>query len=85
LEKFLKLSFTELCEAAKAKPRRSEAKKKKSGRTKDKAKIASVPVSAATPKPVHVSVSFQPHTPAQSPIPAGPPVKEEQILTRLIA
>ncbi len=85
LEKFLKLSFTELCEAAKAKPRRSEAKKKKSGRTKDKAKIASVPVSAATPKPVHVSVSFQPHTPVQSPIPAGPPVKEEQILTRLIA
>jgi diacylglycerol O-acyltransferase / wax synthase len=85
LETFLKLSFTELREAAGVNPPRKEGKKKekKKVRAKDKAKVASTP--APTPEPVHVSIPLRPLASVESAVAVGPPVKEEEVLTRLIA
>jgi len=92
LETFLQLSFTELREAAGGRPPRKEQKKEekkeekqKEKRVRAKAKVASTPVPA--PASVHASIPLRPLTLVESAIaPApGPPVKEEQGLTRLIA
>jgi len=100
LETFLKLSFTELREAAGGRPPRKEQKKeekKKEKRVRAKAEIASTPVPAPTPAPasvqapapasVQASIPLRPLALAlvESATAVGPPVKEEQGLTRLIA
>jgi len=88
LETFLQSSFTELREAAGVKPPPNEEKKKKKVKrayAKDKAKIKSTPAAAPPAESVHVSVPLRPLASVESAITAGPPVKEEQVLTRLIA
>jgi diacylglycerol O-acyltransferase len=85
LETFLKLSFTELREAAGVtSPRKKEeTKQEKRLRAKAKAKVASTPVPA--PVSVHAPIPLRPPASVESAIAPGPPVKEEQGLTRLIA
>lgn len=91
LETFLQLSFTELREAAGGRPPRKEQKKEekqKEKRVRAKAKVASTPVPA--PASVHAAIPIRPLASVEPAIvePAiavGPPVKEEQDLTRLIA
>jgi diacylglycerol O-acyltransferase len=85
LETFLKLSFTELREAAGVtSPRKKEeTKQEKRVRAKAKAKVASTPVPA--PVSVHAPIPLRPPASVESAIAPGPPVKEEQGLTRLIA
>ncbi|MGA3056026.1 MAG: wax ester/triacylglycerol synthase family O-acyltransferase [Candidatus Korobacteraceae bacterium] len=100
LETLLKASFTELREAAGGRPPRKEQKKeekKKEKRVRAKAEIASTPVPAPTPAPasvqapapasVQASIPLRPLALAlvESATAVGPPVKEEQGLTRLIA
>src|SRR5208282_2052680 len=88
LETFLQSSFTELREAAGVKPPPKEEKKKKKvkrAHAKDKAKITSTPAAALPAESVHVSIPPRPLASVESAIAAGPPVKEEQVLTRLIA
>jgi len=88
LETFLQLSFSELREAAGVKPSGNEGKKKRKKsvvRAKDKAKLTSTAAPALTAEPVQVSIPLQPLTSVESTITAGPPVKEENVLTRLIA
>ncbi len=90
LEAFLKLSFTELREAAGVKAPQKEEKKKER-RVRTKAKVASIraaaPVSVHAPAPasVRASIPIRPVTSVESAIAPGPQVKEEQVLTRLIA
>ena len=80
LETFLKLSFTELREAAGGAPPRKE-KKKKEKRVRVKAKVE------LTPEPVSVraSVPVGPLASVEPAMTAGLPVKGEKVLTRLIA
>ncbi len=80
LETFLQLSFTELREAARARAPRKEEKEK---RVRAKAKVASIPASA--PASVPISVTLRPLASVEPPRVAGPPVKEDKVLTRLIA
>ena len=88
LETFLKLSFTELREAAGVRPPRKkvekqEKKKERKVQAKTKAKVASAPV----PAPASVRLSI-PLAPLASPEPAravGPTVEQEKISTTLIA
>jgi hypothetical protein len=85
LETFLKLSFTELREAAGvAPPRKEEKKKVKEKRARAKAKVAPAP-SASAPAPVRASIPLPPLSSVESPIPPRPPVKEEKVLTQSIA
>jgi len=72
LETFLKLSFTELREAAEIEPPPKEEKKKEK-RVRAKAKVARAP--APMPETVHVSIPLPPLTSVESTMPAGPPVK----------
>ena len=92
LETLLKVSFTELREAAGVRPPRKEEKKeeeekkkekKKERRVRAKAKIASTP--APAPASVRTSIPLRPLALVESAIAPGPPVKEEQVLARLIA
>jgi hypothetical protein len=84
LETFLKLSFTELLEAARVGPPRSEEKKKvKEKRARAKAKVAPAP-SASAPAPVRASIPPPPLSSVELPIPPRPPVKEEKVLTQSI-
>jgi diacylglycerol O-acyltransferase len=88
LETFLRLSFTELREAAGVRPPRKkvqkqEKKKERKVQAKTKAKVASAPA----PAPASVRVSI-PLAPLASPEPAravGPTFKQEKISTTLIA
>jgi hypothetical protein len=82
LERFLKLSFLELREAAGVRPPQKEEKKKEK-RVRAKAKVASTP--APTPVPVRASIPLRPRASVEPATPVGPPVKEEKVLTRLIA
>jgi diacylglycerol O-acyltransferase len=89
LETFLKLSFTELREAAGVAPPRKGEKKKvkvkvKEKRARAKAKVAPAP-SASAPAPVRASIPPPPLSSVESPIPPGPPVKEGKVLTQSIA
>jgi diacylglycerol O-acyltransferase / wax synthase len=82
LEKFLKLSFTELRDAAGVTtPRKEEKKGVKKVRAK--AKPASTPVSV--PASVRASAPHRPFASVESAIVPEPRVEEENILTRLIA
>jgi hypothetical protein len=90
LETFLQLSFTELREAAGGRPPRKEQKKEekkeekqKEKRVRAKAEVASTPVPA--PASVHASIPLRPLALVEPATAVGPPVKEEQGLTRLIA
>jgi diacylglycerol O-acyltransferase len=93
LETFLKLSFTELREATMGGPPRKEGKKKKEKekRVRAKAKDASTPapapasVQAPAPASVQASIPLRPVASVESATAPGPPVKEEQVLTPLIA
>jgi diacylglycerol O-acyltransferase len=78
LEAFLKLSFTELREAAGVRPPQEKTKKK---RTHAKAKVASKPAPASIPVPVPI----RPLVSVDSRNVAVPPVEEENVLTRLTA
>ncbi len=80
LETFLKLSFTELREAAGIKPPK-ETKGKKV-RAKDQAKITSTPAAAPPAKSVHASIPFRPLVSVESAMAAQHPVKEEKALTQ---
>ena len=82
LEAFLKLSFTELREAAGAKPPQKE-KKNKEEQARAKPKVASTP--ARAPASVRASISRRPLAPIETATAPGPIVKEEKVLTRLIA
>jgi diacylglycerol O-acyltransferase / wax synthase len=85
LETFLKLSFTELREAAEVTPpRKEEQTKVKENRVRAKAKVAPAP-SASAPPPVRASIPPPPLSSVESPIPRRPPVKEEKVLTQSIA
>ena len=84
LEAFLKLSFTELREAAGVTPPRKEEKKKtKEKRVRAKAKVAPAPSAPRAGSrirfPLHLSVQ------SNQPVPPRPPVKEEKVLTQSIA
>ena len=81
LETFLKLSFTELREAAGNKP--SKENKGKKVREKDKAKITSTPAAAPPAASVHASIPLRPLVSVKSAMAAGPPVKEEKALTQV--
>ena len=85
LEKLLQLSFMELREAAVARPQRKKEQKKKSKKMHAKAngKIASTAVSE--PASVGLSIPLPPLTSVESAFAAGSPVKEEKVLTQLIA
>jgi hypothetical protein len=77
LETFLKLSFTELREAAGvAPPRKEEKKKVKVKRARAKAKVAPAPSASA---PVRASIPPPPLSSVES------PVKEEKVLAQSIA
>ena len=82
LEEFLQLSFTELRDAAGVTPPRKEVRKKKK-RVRAKVKVASKPT--PTPEPGRVSIPLRPLASVEPAIAAGPPVKEDEVLTRLIA
>jgi len=82
LETFLQLSFTELREAAGVKPPPKQ-EKKKAKRVRAKVKVASAP--ATKPATVQVSIPLRPLASVESTITAGPPVKEETLLTQMIA
>ena len=85
LETFLKLSFTELREAAEVTPpRKEEQRKVKENRVRAKAKVAPAP-SAPAPPPVRASIPPPPLSSVESPIPRKPPVKEKKVLTQSIA
>jgi diacylglycerol O-acyltransferase len=84
LEKLLTLSFTELRAAAGVGPqRKKEPRKSKKMHAKAKAKIASTPVSE--PASVGLSIPLPPLASAETAVAVGPPVKEEDVLTQLIA
>jgi diacylglycerol O-acyltransferase len=90
LETFLQLSFTELREAAGGRPPRKQQKKEekkeekqKEKRVRAKAEVASTPVPASAS--VHASIPLRPLALVEPATAVGPPVKEEQGLTRLIA
>jgi hypothetical protein len=80
LEALLKLSFTELREAAGVRPARKKAAK----RVRAKAKVASASAAPA-PEPVRTSAPSPPLASVESLRAVGPPVKEEQVSARLIA
>ncbi len=82
LETFLQLGFTELREAAGVKPPRRQ-EKKKGKRARAKAKVASAP--ATETASVHVSNSLRSLASVESTTTAGPPLKEETLLTQMIA
>jgi len=84
LETFLKLSFTELRAATEVKPSsQKKAEKKQEKRVRAKVKVASTP--ARAPKSVRATITVPPPAPVESAVAAGPPVREEKILTQLIA
>jgi hypothetical protein len=78
LETFLKLSFTELREAAGVRP---APKVKKANEKKVRAKAKVAPATARVPVPV----PLRPVAPVDSRNVAVPPVEEENVLTRLTA
>jgi diacylglycerol O-acyltransferase len=83
LETLLKLSFTELREAAGVTPPRKKEEKKQEKRVRAKAKVASIPVPA--PASVHASIPLRPPASVESAIAPGPPDTEEKGLTQMIA
>ncbi|MFZ0200429.1 MAG: wax ester/triacylglycerol synthase family O-acyltransferase [Candidatus Sulfotelmatobacter sp.] len=85
LENLLQLSFVELREAAgdRRGRRNNEQAKSKKMHAKVKGKIRSSPVSK--PASVDLSIPPSPVASVESPIAVGPPVKEENALTQLIA
>jgi WS/DGAT/MGAT family acyltransferase len=83
LETLLQLSFRELRDAAGIRtPRKEKKKQEKRVRVKAKAKAASIP--ARAPASVLASVPLSPLASIASTA-AGPPVREEKVLTQLIA
>jgi len=82
LETFLQLSFTELREGAGVKPPPKQEKKKVK-RVRAKVKVASAP--ATEPESAHVSIPLRPLASVESTTTAGPPLKEETLLTQMIA
>jgi diacylglycerol O-acyltransferase len=78
LEAFLKLSFTELRDAAGVRPRQREEKKKKTVRAK------SIDASGPPPAPIRTAVPIRPLASVES-TKAEPPIGEEKAVTRLIA
>ena len=90
LETFLKLSFTELQEAAGISPGRNKEDKKpqKKVRAKAKAKVTTevkvAPRLARVPASVRAAIPAPPAS-VESTIAQGPPVKEDKVLTQLIA
>jgi diacylglycerol O-acyltransferase len=93
LETFLKLSFAELREAAGVKLQRKkkeDTKPTKTVRAKAKAEAITTEVKVA-PEPARAPASFRavvpppPPVPVESTIAPGPPVKEGNVLTQLIA
>jgi len=80
LETFLQLSFSELREAAGVNPPPTEKKKQEKKRVRAKMKIAETP--APAPEPVRVSIPLQPLASVESTVTAGPPVKEDKVLTQ---
>ena len=89
LEGLLKLSFTELRDAAVVGTPRKKEEKKKAKRVHTNTKVASTKVAltspAPEPKPVRTTIPVKPRPSAESAIAPGPPVKEEKVLTQLIA
>jgi len=81
LETLLKLSFTELREAAGVRPPRKEEKKKQKG-VRTKAKVASTPAPAPASGPA--SAPPRPLAPVESAVPEHPGA-EKKVWTRLIA
>ncbi len=82
LEGHLRLSFTELREAAGVHTPRNKEEKKKRNRVSAKPKVASAP--APVPVPVQPSIPIRPLASVKPAIASEPPVKEEGV-TRLIA
>ncbi len=94
LEALLKLSFTELRDAAAAGAPRNKEEKKRKKRVRAKAqaavtKIAPAKVASTTaalrPKAVRAAVSGPPLPSDETATTSTPPVKEEKVLTQLIA
>ena len=80
LETFVMSSFTELREAAGVSPIQKEEKKQKN-KVRAKAKVAL----KLKPAPVQVTIPVRPRGAVESTRVAGPPAKEEERLTQLIA
>jgi diacylglycerol O-acyltransferase len=78
LETFLKLSFTELREAAGVKPPRGEGKKKEKS-VRARAKMVSTP--ALAPQSLQAFIPIRPLV-SEEPAIARPPVEEEKVLTQ---
>ena len=85
LETFLKLSHTELRAAAGVGAPRKKGKKKAEKRVRAKAKAASTPAPDPASSSVHASLPLPLPAPVASVIATGPPVREEKVLTQLIA
>ena len=84
LEKLLKSSFEDLREAAEPSPAKERRKEKiEEDARKAKGKIASTPVSE--PASVDLSIPLSPVASVESAIAAESPVREEKVLTQLIA
>jgi diacylglycerol O-acyltransferase / wax synthase len=88
LEGLLELSFTELRESVRIGPPRKKEEKKKKKRVRAKARVALTKVAsqlAPAPKTVRAAVPVPPLASVGSATTLGPPVKEEKVLTQLIA
>jgi len=89
LEALLQASFMELREAAEVGSSRKKEEEKKEKRGRAKAKVASAKVAstspAPAPKPVRATIPVLPLASGESALAPGPPVKEEEVLTQLIA
>jgi diacylglycerol O-acyltransferase / wax synthase len=83
LERLLKLSFTELHEAAVTPPRKKKEEKKAKKGVRAKAKLATIEAPVLTP--VRGSIPLPPLASVKLPIATVPPVTEGKGLTRLIA
>ena len=87
LETFLKQSFTELREAAGVRPPHKKEDKKTEKKVRAKAKlrvkVASTP--ARAPASAVASIPLPPSVPFESAVIPGPPVKEDKVLTQMIA
>ena len=83
LEALLRLSFTELREAAgiSALPEEKKEEKKKKARARAKVKVASTPLPASA----RTEIPIRPITSVELTKIVGPPVKEERAVTRFIA
>ncbi len=89
LEALVQLSFTELRDAAESRSSRTKEEKKRKKKVRAKAKAAPAKLAATppaqAPKSVRAAISVQPIASGETTTAPAPPVKEEKVLTQLIA